>query len=139
MNNYCSFCRTNGGTKFTSIASYEMAYMMLILPTQEKALEIHTSNFKSIRIPVKYCPVCGRDLSIVPVRKTEQEYSNIIRLKIKELVTKTGITCSQLAEDTGISKSTLSDFFSGKIACLTAGKIAVIADVLDIDMTDLLY
>ncbi len=81
---------------------------------------------------ISFCPICGRDLSTQPIRNTEQDYSTIIRNNIKELISKEAYSLTRLAAESGIAKSTLSDYLNGKIDNLTASKIAVIADVLDV-------
>lgn len=68
------------------------------------------NNNEPFDLKIKYCPVCGRNLSKPYVRKTEQDYSNIIRNRIKEELGHANISICQLSDMSGIAKSTLSDF-----------------------------
>ena len=68
---------------------------------------------------------------------TEQIYINAIRKNIKERMEKEEMSINTLASKTGLAKSTLSAYFAGEIACLTAAKIALIADALETPIAEL--
>lgn len=56
----------------------------------------------------------------------------MIRKNVKRYMKGYRMSLNKLSVSSGISKSTLSDFLSGKIECLTAGKIGLIADALEV-------
>ena len=88
-------------------------------------------------IPAKYCPICGRDLLKPSVRNTEQDYSNTIRDNVKYAMRAYGFSLSRLSKEAGIAKSTISDFLNGRTNTLSAGKVAMISDVLSIPIESL--
>ena len=122
---FCKYCeskytyydRTNASSPNTALVSLRDK---IILTADER---------KRYEIPAKFCPVCGKAFS-AQKRNTEQNYSNIIRNNIKEEMDMEHISITQLSKMTGIAKSTLSDFLSCTIECLSADKIGLIAEAL---------
>ena len=93
--------------------------------------------FGRCEIPIKYCPVCGRNLSENPIKQTEQSYFNIIRENIKQelqIPDKKPLpeAIEQLSTDSGISTKKLNAFLIEGDDCLTAGEIGVIAETLKV-------
>ncbi len=56
---------------------------------------------------------------------------------IKQAMKEQRVMYDALSEQSGIAKSTPCDFLNDKIHSLSAGKVAVIADVLDIPIEDM--
>lgn len=139
----CSFCKNDFTPIFTSPDSLTSGWYMRLqgyADTDKKYLLFASrEKFNGIEIPANFCPICGRNLSKPYVQNTEQDYCNIIRRNVKKVIDEQRVTISELARKTGISKGMLSEFLSGKVNSISAGKIALIADVLSVSVDELLY
>lgn len=120
----CKYCES----KYTYYDRTNILSPNIALVQLHKGIILNTADNK-YEIPAKFCPVCGKRYSVT-VRNTEQNYSNIIRKNIKAEIQAENISITWLSKNTNIAKSTLSDFLSGKIDCLSADKIGLIADAL---------
>ncbi len=133
----CDFC--NNQSKKTSIVpAQNAAYLYLKLEKAKRLLTMFAGQNGCNNISINFCPVCGRNLSEDIKRNTEQDYSNTIRNNIKAILKKENISITKLSKDTEISKSTLADFLRGKIKSLSVGKIAKIAEYMQVTMDELL-
>lgn len=134
----CKFCNSIYTYYDTTVpASKDKANILINNTSQTLVLEGSDNDLHEMKI--KYCPVCGRNLDTIPVRNTEHDYSITIRENIKSEMEANHVTICKLSSDTGISKSTISDFLLGKIKSISCGKIGVIADSLRIPVERLYH
>ena len=87
-----------------------------------------------IEIPIRYCPVCGRDLSAEPVQTTLKEYNELLKANLDREIKDSGLTIAELVKKTGIDEKTFLSYLKDDGVEIPAGKVAVIADALKLPL-----
>lgn len=134
----CLFCKANKSViRHTDMKSPSQACWLLIMSMNKSPLwniEIHGDDTTYYIPHIKFCPICGRDLTQPVVRIAEQNDYTTLPVQIKDKMDELGISLCQLAKDTGIAKGTLSEYLNGKYDDLGFKKMMKIINYLEINI-----